>query len=148
MSPRIENNAEIPEVSDDFHELEIEAIELVEGTKYGEPETPETRVKMQLRVRTPGEEENSFQAWMSQNMGEKATLGAIIRAVFGSAPRGGVDTEDLIGKRFRTMVTHNDTGWPKLVPGTAAPVKAGKAGKGEKQPVLIGADDDVEEAPF
>jgi hypothetical protein len=145
MSPRIENNAEIPEVSDDFHELEIEAIELVEGTKYGEPDVPETRVKMQLRVRTPGEEENSFQAWMSQNLGEKATLGAIVRATLGSVPRGGIDTDDLIGKRFRHMITHNDNGWPKLVAGTAASV--GRKSK-KQQPVLIGADDDVDEAPF
>jgi hypothetical protein len=43
------------------------------------------------------------------------------------------------------MITHNDNGWPKLVAGTAASV--GRKSK-KQQPVLIGADDDVDEAPF
>ncbi len=144
--PLIENQTEIPDVSDDFHLLEIDAVELVEGTKYGEPDVPETRVKMALRVVTPGEEEVTWSAWMSQNLGEKATLGSIVRAVMGSVPKGGVDTDDLVGRRIRHMVSHNDNGWPKLVSGTAAPAKLRKG-----QPVLIGApddDDDEGEAPW
>jgi hypothetical protein len=77
--PIIENTAVIPNVSDDFHLLEIEEVETIEGTKYGEPDVPETRIKMALRVRTPGEPDESFTAWMSPKLGEKATLGGIVR---------------------------------------------------------------------
>jgi hypothetical protein len=139
----IENSSEIPEVSEDFHTLAIEFVDLVEGTKYGEPDVPETRIKMQLRVETPGEENTRFAVWMSTNTGERATFGSIVRAALGSVPRGGVETDDLIGKKFRSMITHNDAGWPKLVPGTAAPVTL-KKGKTlvEAVPVEVG------EAPF
>ena len=82
----IENTAVIPKVSADFHLLEIETIEAVEGTKYGEPDIAETRIRMQLRVRTPGEPDESFTAWMSPKLSEKATLGAIVLATLGSAP--------------------------------------------------------------
>jgi hypothetical protein len=120
----IENTAVIPNVSDDFHLLEIEDIETIEGAKYGEPDVPETRVKMTLRVRTPGEADESFTVWMSPKLGEKATLGGIVRAAMGAAPRDATfDTDILIGRVFRQMVSHNDRGWPTLVPGTAAPAK-------------------------
>ena len=33
-------------------------------------------------------------------------------------------TDVLIGRRFRHMTSHNERGWPKLVPGTAAPEKS------------------------
>jgi hypothetical protein len=122
--PIIENTAVIPNVSADFHLLEIEDVEPSEGTKYGEPDVPETRIKMTLRVRTPGESDESFTAWMSPKLGEKATLGGIVRAVLGAAPADPTfDTDVLIGRVFRQMVSHNDRGWPTLVPGTAAPAK-------------------------
>src|SRR5215212_11572203 len=73
--PIIENTAVIPNVSADFHLLEIEDVETFEGTKYGAPDVPEMRLKMTLRVRTPGESDESFTAWMSPNLGEKANLG-------------------------------------------------------------------------
>lgn len=120
----IENTAVIPNVSADFHLLEIEDVETIEGTKYGEPNVPETRIKMPLRVCTPGEPEERFTVWMSPKLGEKATLGGIVRATLGAAPtEAAFDTDVLIGRRFRCMTTHNDRGWPTLVPGTAAPAK-------------------------
>jgi hypothetical protein len=139
----IENSSEIPEVTEDFHTLAIEFVDLVEGTKYGEPDVPEIRIKMQLRVETPGEEQQRFAVWMSTNTGERATFGSIVRAALGGIPRGGVETDDLIGKKFRSMVTHNDAGWPKLVPGTAAPMTT-KKGK-----TLVAAEAvSTEEPPF
>jgi hypothetical protein len=120
----IENTTVIPDVPADFHLLEIEHVEVTEGTKFGNPDVPETRIKMTLRVRTPGESDESFPAWMSPKLGEKATLGGIVRAVLGAAPADPTfDTDVLIGRVFRQMVTHNDRGWPTLVPGTAAPAK-------------------------
>ena len=121
----IDNTAVIPNVSDDFHLLEIESIEEVEGTKYGEPNVPETRLKMTLRVRTAGAPDESFPAWMSPKLGEKATLGGIVRAALGAAPTDrSFNTDLLVGRVFRMMVSHNDRGWPTLVPGTAAPEKS------------------------
>ncbi len=120
----IDNSAVIPNVPAGFHLLEIEDVEVVDGTKYGEPNVPETRIKMTLRVRTPGESDESFTAWMSPKLGEKATLGGIVRAVLGAAPTDpAFDTDVLIGRVFKQMVSHNDRGWPTLVPGTAAPAK-------------------------
>ncbi len=120
----IENTAQIPNVSADFHVLEIEDVETTEGTKYGAPDVPETRLKMTLRVRTPGESDESFTAWLSLNLGEKANLGGIVRAALGAAPTDpAFDTDVLIGRVFRQMVSHNERGWPTLVPGTAAPAK-------------------------
>ena len=58
--PIIDNTAQIPNVSADFHQLEIESVEAVDGTKYGEPDVAEPRIRMQLRVCTPGESEPSF----------------------------------------------------------------------------------------
>ena len=120
----IDNTAQIPNVSADFHVLEIEGVEAVDGAKYGEPDVAETRIRMQLRVRTAGEPDESFVAWMSPKLSEKATLGAIVLATLGSAPTDSTfDTDALIGRRFRHMTSHNERGWPKLVPGTAAPEK-------------------------
>src|SRR5215203_2194767 len=122
--PMIENSAVIPNVLAGFHWLEIENVEVVDGTKYGEPNVPEKRIKMTLRVRTPGESDESFTAWMSSKMGEKATLGGIVRAALGAAPTDpAFDTDVLIRRVFRMMVSHNDRGWPTLVPGTAASAK-------------------------
>jgi len=120
----IENTAVVPSVSADFHLLEIEGVETVEGSKFGEPDVPETRLRMQLRVRTPGEPDESFTAWMSAKLGERAVLGSIVRAALGAAPSDrAFDTDTLIGQCFRCMTNHNDRGWPTLVPGTAAPAK-------------------------
>jgi hypothetical protein len=120
----IDNTAQIPNVPDDFHLLEIESVESVEGTAYGQPDVPETRLKMTLRVRTAGAPDESFTAWMSPKLGEKATLGGIVRAALGAAPPNGpFNTDVLVGRVFRMMVSHNDRGWPTLVPGTAAPEK-------------------------
>src|SRR5215217_2905015 len=100
----IDNSAQIPNVSADFHLLEIESIEATQGTKYNEPDVPETRIKMTLRVRTAGEPDESFTAWMSPNLSEKATLGAIVVATLGSTPADSTfDTDALIGRRFRHM---------------------------------------------
>ena len=120
----IENTSRIPDVPDDFHVLEIEDIETTEGTTYGAPDVPEMRLKMTLRVRTPGAPDERFTAWMSPKLGEKATLGGIVRATLGAAPTDpAFDTDVLIGRVFRQMVSHNDRNWPTLVPGTAAPAK-------------------------
>jgi hypothetical protein len=79
---------------------------------------------MQLRVRTPGEPDERFVAWMSPKLSEKATLGAIVLVTLGATPSDSTfDTDMLIGRRFRHMTSHNERGWPKLVPGTAAPEK-------------------------
>jgi len=141
--------SQVPDVADGFHTLAIEFIELVEGTAYNQPDVPETRVKMQLRVETPDEPEERFVAWMSQNLSERSTLGAIIKAVEGKTPIGDYDTDRLIGKRFQHMVTHNESGWPKLVSGTAAAVRDKKNGK--KGTVIKGDGPEMlpsGEAPF
>ena len=123
----IENTAAIPPVEEGFHLLEIEAIEAVEGTKYNEPDVPETRLKVQLRVRTPGVSDESFSVWMSPNLGSKATLGGIALAILGSTPQDAAfNTDVLIGRRFRQLVGHNERGYPRLVPGTSAPEKPKK----------------------
>lgn len=134
----ITNTAAIPDVSADFHLLEIEDIEEVEGQAFNDPDTIETRLKMQLRVRTPGVSDDSFNVWMSPKLGDKAMFGGIVKAILGSTPNDPeFDTDVLIGKRFRHMTSHNDRGWPKLVLGTAAPEKntpakkTGKAGQVE-----------------
>ena len=57
--------AAVPDVAANFHTLEIEDLELVDGTAYNDPDTPEQRVKMQLRVRTPTHPDESFVVWMS-----------------------------------------------------------------------------------
>jgi hypothetical protein len=130
----IENTARIPAVPADFHVLEIEDVETVASTKFGDPDVPEMRIKMTLRVRTPGAPDECFTVWMSSKLGEKATLGGIVRAVLGAAPRDpAFDTDVLIGRVFRQMVTHNDRGWPTLVPGTAAPAKQAP---GEPEPLF------------
>jgi hypothetical protein len=130
----IENSAVIPNVPAGFHLLEIEDVEVVDGTKYGEPNVPESRIKMTLRVRTPGESDESFTVWMSPKLGEKATLGGIVRAALGAAPTDpAFDTDVLIGRVFRQMVNHNDRGWPVLLAGTAAPAKRAP---GEPEPPL------------
>ena len=123
--PFIANTVVIPQISADFHLLEIEGIDAIEGTAYNDPDTPETRLKVQLRVCTPGEPNESFTAWMSPKLSDKATFGAIVQAVLGAPPRDPqFDTDVLIGRRFRHMTSHNEPGWPKLVPGTAAPEKS------------------------
>jgi hypothetical protein len=122
--PVIANTAAIPEIPADFHLLEIEDIEVVEGTAYNDPDTPEERLKVQLRVRTPGVSDDSFVVWMSPKLSDKATFGGIVRAVLGATPNDPeFDTDVLIGRRFKHMTGHNERGWPKLVPGTAAPEK-------------------------
>ena len=82
----LENTAAIPDVPADFHLLEIESIDAVEGTAYNDPDTPETRLKVQLRVCTPGVSNESFTAWMSPKLSDKATFGAIVQAVLGATP--------------------------------------------------------------
>ena len=133
--PVLENTARIPEISADFHLLEIEEIEAIEGTAYNDPDTPETRLKVHLRVRTPGHPDESFIVWMSPKLSPKATFGAIVQKILGATPNDPeFDTDVLIGRRFKSMVGHNDAGWPKLVPGTAAPEKQTKLKMGEEPP--------------
>ena len=128
----IENTAQIPNVSADFHLLEIENVETIEGTKYGEPDVPETRIKMQLRVRTPGEPDESFTAWMSpEARGESHPRRHRLRDPGSCADRPHVRHRCVDWTRFRQMTSHNDRGWPTLVPGTAAPAKRAP---GESEP--------------
>jgi hypothetical protein len=120
----IENNALRPDVQAGFHQLKIEAVELVDGTRFGSDE-PEQRIKLTLRVLTPDHPPECFVAFMSAKLGEKATLGSIVRAIFGSTPTDRtVDTDLLLNQAFRHMVTINDEGWPRLTSGTAAPASA------------------------
>jgi hypothetical protein len=120
--PILQNNSTIPDISPGWHVLEFEDFELTQGPSFDDPTKTEDRLRVQLRVRTPGVEDDSFHVFMSPKFGEAATLGGIIRAIFGSAPpNGAFDTDLLIGQRFRCMVGRNDKGWPKLINGTAAP---------------------------
>ena len=117
----LQNTSAIPVIEAGIHTLEIEAIQSVTSPSFDDPTQMEERLKVQLRVRTPGAEDESFSVFMSARLSEKSTLGAIVRAVFGSAPpNGAFDTDLLLGQRFRHMVGHSDKGWPRLVPGTAA----------------------------
>ena len=119
--PMIDNTAVRPDVKAGFHTLQIEDVDLVDGTKYGTDE-PEPRIRMTLRVRTPDEPQERFVAWMSARLSDKATLGCIVAAIFGSTPTDRqFDTDLLLNQEFRHMVTINDQGWPKLTSGTAAP---------------------------
>jgi hypothetical protein len=118
----IDSTTLIPNVRADFHLLEIDAIEAVEQAKFGAPDVLEPRLKVQLHVCTPGAPAERFVVWMSPKLSEKATFGAIARAVLGHTPNEPqFDTDGLIGRRFRSMTAHNERGWPRLVPGTAAP---------------------------
>ena len=152
----IENTAERPDITAGFHTLAVEFVELEEGTKYGEPDVPETRVKMQLRVETPDEPQETFTAWMSQSLGEKATLGCIVRAALGNTAVGygqAFDTDDLIGKKFQHMIQINENGWPRLVSGTAAPVTPKRRGKKtDEQPAATSLEEvpwtEPDEPPF
>jgi hypothetical protein len=117
----LHNTSAIPAIEAGFHTLEIEDVQPVSSPSFDDPTQMEERLKVQLRVRTHGVADESFSVFMSPRLSEKATLGAIVRAVFGSAPpNGDFDTDLLIGQRFRHMVGHSDKGWPRLVPGTAA----------------------------
>jgi len=137
----IANTAMIPQISADFHLLEVESVEATQGPKFNDPDTLEDRLRVQLRVRTQGESDDSFHVWMSPKLSEQATFGAIVKAILGSTPtEAEFDTDSLIGGRFRSMTSHNDKGWPKLVAGTAAPAKGAVT---SKQRELVGA-----EAPF
>ena len=118
----LQNRSTIPDIPSGWHLLEIEDIELTQGTSFDDPTKTEDRLRVQLRIRTPGVDDDSFHVFMSPKFGETATLGAIVRAVFGSAPpNGDFDTDLLVGRRFRHMVGRSDKGWPKLINGTAAP---------------------------
>jgi len=120
--PILINRSTIPVIPSGWHVLEIEDIELTQGSSFDDPTKTEDRLRVQLRIRTPGVDDDSFHVFMSPKFGETATLGGIVRAIFGSAPpNGDFDTDLLIGQRFRHMVGHSDKGWPRLVPGTAAP---------------------------
>lgn len=131
----ITNTAAIPDIAADFHLLEIEEIDAIEGPTFNDPDRLEIRLKVQLRVRTPGMSDDSFNVWMSPKLGNTATFGSIVKAILGSTPNDPeFDTDVLIGRRFRHMTGHNDRGWPKLVPGTAAPEQGGAAKKADKTP--------------
>ena len=118
----LQNTSTIPDIPPGFHLLEIEDSELTQGPSFDDPTKTEDRLRVQLRIRTPGVEDDSFHVFMSPKFGESATLGGIVRAIFGSAPpNGDFDTDLLIGQRFRHMVGRSDKGWPKLINGTAAP---------------------------
>lgn len=119
--PVLQVRSTIPDIPPGWHLLEIEDIELTQGPSFDDPTKTEDRLRMQLRIRTPGVNDDSFHVFMSPRFGESATFGGILRAIFGTAPpNGDFDTDLLIGQRFRCMVSHSDKGWPRLVPGTAA----------------------------
>jgi hypothetical protein len=122
--PRIDNSQDIPQVAPGYHTLRILAADLVEDHAYQQPDVPETRLEMTLQVRTPGQPQNTFKNRMSLNLGEKSTLGSVARAALGVRKIGpeGINTEDLIGKDFGSMVNHSEAGWPRLVSGAAGPV--------------------------
>ncbi len=122
MALLIANTSTPPAVKPAAHLLEIEAVEMVQGTKYGTDE-PEDRLKLSLRVRTPGHPTEGFPSWTSTSLSEKARFGAIVRAVLGedAAKKKAVDAEALVGGRFRAWITSNDKGWPVVANGTIAP---------------------------
>ena len=126
--PILKNQSTIPDIPSGFHLLEIEDIELTQGPSFDDPTKTEDRLRVQLRIRTPGVDDDSFHVFMSPKFGEAAMLGGIIRAIFGAPPpNGDFDTDLLIGQRFRCMVGRTEKGWPKLINGTAAPAGAALA---------------------
>jgi hypothetical protein len=111
--PVIANTAVIPQVSRDFHRLEIEEIDVVEE-----------RLRVRLRVRTPGKAEESFAVWMSSSLSENATFGGIVKAILGATPTDPeFDTDVLLGCPFRHMTGYDERGWPVLAAGTAVTVE-------------------------
>ena len=120
--PVIENSVSIPAISATFHTLQVEGVDAVIGSKYAEPETPETRLRVTLRVKTPGESGETFTTWMSTSLSERATFGSIVKAILGETPTEDTfDTDRLLGGRFRCMVGHNERQWPRLINGTVGP---------------------------
>jgi hypothetical protein len=118
----LQNHSAIPDIPSGDHLLEFEDVELTQRPSFEDPSKIEDKLRVHLRIRTPGVDDDSFHVLMSPKFGETATLGGIIRAIFGSAPpNGDFDTNLLIGQRFRCMVGHSATGWPRLINGTAAP---------------------------
>jgi hypothetical protein len=125
--PVLQIRSTIPDIPTGWQILEIEGIELTQGPSFDDPAKTEDRLRVQLRIRTPGVNDDSFHVFMSPKFGESAMLGSIVRAIFGSAPpNGDFDTDLLIGQRFGCMVGRTDKGWPKLIHGTAAPVGDGE----------------------
>jgi hypothetical protein len=123
----LQNQSTIPDIPPGWHLLEIEDVQLIQGPSFDDPTKTEDRLRVQLRIRTPGVDDDSFHVFMSPKFGEKATLGGIVRAIFGSAPPNGeFDTDLLVGQRFHHMVGRSDKGWPTLINGTAAPVGGGQ----------------------
>ena len=122
MALMIENTATPPAVKPAMHTLEIEGVEKVVGTKYGTDE-PEDRLRLALRIRTPGHPAEGFPCWTSTSLSEKARFGGIVRAVLGedTARKQAVDAEALIGGRFKAWTTTNDKGWPVVTNGTIVP---------------------------
>jgi hypothetical protein len=119
---KIRNSVAIPNVSVGMHLLEIESVDVVRQRSFDDPNVEEDRIKLGLRVRTAGMPEESFVAWMSPRCSEKATFGSILKAVLGQTPSADeVETDELIGGRFRAMIGRSDKGWPRLVNGAVAP---------------------------
>ncbi len=140
----IKNTAAIPEIPADFHLLEITDIEVLQLPSYKNPDVIEDRINMQLRVRTEGESDDSFVAWMSAKLGDRAVFGGVTKAVLGFTPKDPeFDTDVLVGRRFKSMTSHNTRGWPTLVPGTAAPEKGTPAKKNGKTALV-----DLDEPAF
>lgn len=113
--------ASVPNVAAGYQSLRIDRADLVQDHAYQQPDVPETRLELHLTVVTDGEPQETWRQRVSLSLGEKSTLGSIYYAITGQRPgRDGIDTDELIGQVFDTMVTHSDSGWPKLVAGSAA----------------------------
>jgi hypothetical protein len=115
----LQNTSTIPDIPPGWHLLEIEDIDLTQGPSFDDPTKTEDRLRVQLRICTAGVNDDSFSVFMSPKFGESATLGSIVRAIFGAAPPAGdFDTDLLVGQQFRCMVGRSDKNWPRLIGGT------------------------------
>jgi hypothetical protein len=113
----IKNTSKIPQVPASFHVLEVEDVELVESKSFDDPTTLEERLKIQLRVRTPGVDDESFYAFMAPKTSPKATFGKLLRACLGNVPADDmIDAAAIVGQRFAAMTGHTENGWPRLIP--------------------------------
>jgi hypothetical protein len=144
---RIEST--LPNVAAGYQSLRIDGADIVQDHAYQQPDIPEDRLELRLTVVTEGEPQETWRQRVSLSLGEKSTLGSIYYAITGQRPgRDGIDTDEIVGKVFDTMVTHSDSGWPKLVAGSAARHRRTTTGTRIQQPQQQAWADDEEEAPF
>jgi hypothetical protein len=128
------NNSAPPVFSPGLHVLEIEGIDVVQKPKFqGGPDELEDRVRMDVKIRTPGEPTETFVAWMSTSLNAKARLGNIVEAVLGGPPRDRTfDTDALVGAKFKAVVLANDRQYPTISVGSCVPLRAGEDPDGDE----------------